>query len=30
VRVMLSNVAGDKLPGDWRDSNHACLHFGGE
>lgn len=30
VRVMPDNVAGDELPGDLRDSNHACLLFGSE
>ena len=30
VRAMPDNVAGDKLPGDLRDSNHACLLFGSE
>lgn len=28
VRVMPDKLAEDKLPGDLRDSNHACLLFG--
>jgi hypothetical protein len=29
-RVMPDRLAEDKLPGDSRDSNHACLLFGSE